>query len=84
MQIRNVFSQAELEGILEEEQRRQRKMSDEADALLIPEERQGSDRRRKEVQREVEVVKGWGQATIYVIYNEDNMLQKARRFFLSP
>lgn len=72
MQIRNVFSQAELEGILEEEQRRQRKMSDEADALLIPEERQGSDRRRKEVQREVEVVKGWGQATIYVIYNEDN------------
>lgn len=47
-------------------------MGDEADALLIPEERQGSDRRRKEVQREVEVVKGWGQATIYVIYNEDN------------
>lgn len=72
LQIRNVFSQAELEEILEEEQRRQRKMSDEADALLIPEERQGSDRRRKEVQREVEVVKGWGQATIYVIYNEDN------------
>lgn len=61
----DVFSQAELQEILREEQRRQREMEDEASALLTPEERRGPDRRRKEVQREVEVVIGWGQATIY-------------------
>ncbi|KAE8538300.1 hypothetical protein D1P53_005642 [Cryptococcus gattii VGV] len=61
----DIFSQAELQEILREEQRRQREMADEASALLTPEERRGPDRRRKEVQREVEVVNGWGQATIY-------------------
>ncbi|KAL0250405.1 hypothetical protein I308_102578 [Cryptococcus tetragattii IND107] len=60
----DVFSQAELQGILREEQRRQREMEDEASALLTPEERRGLNRRRKEVQREAEVVNGWGQATM--------------------
>lgn len=60
------LSQAELQKILRKEQRgRQRKTHDEADASLTPETCQDSDRRRKEVQREVKVVKGWGQTTIY-------------------
>ncbi|KAE8537981.1 hypothetical protein D1P53_006048 [Cryptococcus gattii VGV] len=47
----DVFSQAELQEILREEQRRQREMEDEASVLLTPEERRRPDRRRKEVQR---------------------------------
>ncbi|XAO24888.1 hypothetical protein I312_103697 [Cryptococcus bacillisporus CA1280] len=34
-------------------------------SICPPDERRGPDMRRKEVQREVEVVNGWGQATIY-------------------
>nr|KIR89258.1 hypothetical protein I308_00263 [Cryptococcus tetragattii IND107] len=61
----DIFSQAELQQILREEQRRQREMENEGSALLTPEERQGPDRWRKEVQRKLEVVNRWSQATIY-------------------
>lgn len=66
----DVIDRAELQQIMEEEAENQRRLFAAASHLMDEEDRQANDRRRREVLKEIEVLQGLGQKTVYQNIND--------------